>query len=149
MPTWGELLTEQQRWTDVRFVKESFVDGKPAKTSVMGDGSVPAQYVRTDRGIFEGEIATIDPARGKPLYEKYCATCHGDKGLGDGPGTTTLASGGPAPLPKDMSNQYLFYRIREGAKDTMMYSFKPLLDETQIWDLTAYVTNLTGGKWGE
>jgi hypothetical protein len=30
----------------------------------------------------------------------------------------------------------------------MMYGFRPLLTELEIWDLTAYVRGLTGGTWG-
>jgi mono/diheme cytochrome c family protein len=104
--------------------------------------------VRTDPGIFEAEIATITPAAGKPLYEQWCATCHGSDGKGNGPGTAGLASGSPAPLPSGMSNPYMFYRIREGVPGTMMYAFRPVLTETEVWNLTAYITGLTGGKWG-
>jgi cytochrome c oxidase cbb3-type subunit 2 len=148
MPVWSEFLTEQQRWTDVRFVKESFVTGKPTATSAMGTGKVPDQYVRTDSGIFESEIATISPAAGKVLYEQYCTTCHGATGQGNGPGTVGLASGGPAPLPTTMSDAYIFYRIRAGVPQTMMYAFEPVISELDTWNLTAYVRTLTGGRWG-
>jgi len=109
---------------------------------------VPLQYVRTGSAIFQAEIAPIVPTDGKPLYAKWCSTCHGVDGKGNGPGTIGLASGSPAPLPQGMSNAYLFYRIREGVPNTMMYAFRPALTETEVWDLTAYVTGLTGGKWG-
>jgi cbb3-type cytochrome c oxidase subunit II len=149
MPSWGEFLSEHERFNDVSFVKGSFIDGSAKKTaSVMGDGSVPAPYVRTDPGIFESEIATISPADGKSIYEQWCSTCHGSDGKGNGPGTVGLASGSPAPLPSGMSNAYMFYRIREGVPGTMMYAFRPALTELEVWDLTAYITGLTGGKWG-
>ncbi len=149
MPKWGEFLTERERWDDVRFLEKSFIEGAAkAGASVMGDGSVPADYVRTDPGIYESEIATIVPAAGKAVYQKYCETCHGVKGAGDGPGIKTLASGGPAPFPQNMSNPYIFYRVREGADDTMMYGFSKTLSEQEVWDVTAYIVQLTGGKWG-
>jgi cytochrome c oxidase cbb3-type subunit 2 len=148
MPSWGEFLIEHDRWNDVAFVKKSFIDGTPANGSAMGDGKVPNPYVRTDSGIFQSEIATITPADGKPLYQRYCETCHGADGLGHGPGTTTLVSGSPAPFPKDMTDAYTFYRIREGVPDTMMYGFDPILSELDIWNLSAYIRELTGGKWG-
>lgn len=149
MPSWGEFLTERERWGDVRFVRDSFVTGSAkAGASVMGNGSVPSQYVRMDPGIFQSEITTISPTRGKALYATWCATCHGSTGSGNGPGTTALASGSPAPLPAGVSNAYMFFRIREGVQNTMMYGFRTQLSETDVWDLTAYVTGLTGGKWG-
>ena len=149
MPVWGEFLTEPLRWDDVKFVRDSFINGRVKSTaSVMGDGSVPGQYVRTDPGIFEAEVAHISPADGKTLYGTWCATCHGANGNGNGPGTVNLVSGSPAALPKNMTNAYMFYRIREGAANTMMYAFRSTLTETEVWDLTAYVTGLTGGRWG-
>lgn len=42
----------------------------------------------------------------------------------------------------------MMYRIREGVPNTMMYAFRGTLTETEQWDLIAYVTGLTGGKWG-
>ena len=30
----------------------------------------------------------------------------------------------------------------------MMYGFQPLLTETEIWNVTAYIVELTGGTWG-
>ncbi len=148
MPAWGEFLPEHERWTDVRFVKASFIDGKPAAGSAVGSGKVPDTYVRTDSGIFESEIATIVPGDGKPLFSRYCATCHGQDGRGHGPGVKTLVSGSPAPLPADSSDAYTFYRIRAGVPETMMYGFDPLLTELDIWNLTAYLRELTGGTWG-
>jgi cytochrome c oxidase cbb3-type subunit 2 len=148
MPAWSEFLVESDRWNDVAFVKGAFIDGAKMAASAMGDGSVPGPYVRTDPGIFQGEIAPIVPADGKPLYAKWCSTCHGADGKGNGSGTVGLASESPAPLPKGMSDAYLFWRIREGVPNTMMYGFRPALTETEVWDLTAYVTGLTGGKWG-
>jgi cbb3-type cytochrome c oxidase subunit II len=149
MPTWGEFLTERERWDDVRYILDSFVAGSAkASSSVMGEGRVPPQYVRTDPGIFQSEIATITPVDGKPIYEARCASCHGADGAGRGPGTVGLASGSPAALPKGMTNAYLFYRIREGVRATMMYGFGEQLSELDVWDLTAYITGLRGGKWG-
>jgi mono/diheme cytochrome c family protein len=151
MPTWGEFLTQRARWSDVRFVRDSFAEpNSPAKAagSVMGDGRVPSQYVRTDSGIFQSEIATIVPAAGKPLYATWCSSCHGLDGKGKGPGTAGLLTGSPAPLPSNMSNAYLFYRIREGVPGKMMYAFRTQLTELEVWNLTAYVVGLTGGTWG-
>jgi len=150
MPVWGEFLTTKMRWNDVKYLKDSYTTGLPAEsnTSHFGTGAVPLPYVRADTGIFEAEIATIVPADGKPIYEKYCLTCHGPKGVGDGPGAKGLIGGGPAALPKNMANSYMFAAIRNGLPNTHMYGFEPLLSETEIWNVTAYIVEMTGGKWG-
>ncbi|MDR3687355.1 MAG: c-type cytochrome [Coriobacteriia bacterium] len=150
MPIWNEFLSTRMRWNDVAFLKDAFTTGLPpaGNQSHYGKGDVPIQYVRVDDGIFQSEIATVVPSDGKPLYEQYCQTCHGAQGKGDGPGAKNLIGGPPAPLPKDMNQRYIFSAIRGGIPHTMMYGFQPLLTETQIWDLTAYTVNLTGGRYG-
>ncbi len=148
MPIWGEFLAQRHRWLDVKYLKGSFAEGKKVNQSVYGDGKVPYGFVRADTGIFQDEIEAIDPAAGKPVYEQFCATCHGADGKGNGPGTTALASGGPAAFPADMNLPYLFWRVRAGVSDSMMYGFEPLLTESEIWNVTAYVVNLAGGKFG-
>jgi mono/diheme cytochrome c family protein len=150
MPTWGEFLNARMRWNDVKYLKESFTTGLPAKgnQSHFGSGDVPISYVRTDSGIFQDEIAAIVPADGKVVWDQYCATCHGEKGRGDGAGAAGLPGGPPAPLPSGMTDSYIFSAVRGGISHTMMYGFQPLLTETQIWNVTAYTVELTGRKFG-
>jgi cytochrome c len=115
--------------------------------------------VRTDTGIFEAEIATISPDAGKAVYEKYCATCHGEAGAGDGAGAKGLPGGAPAPFPgphlftnlkpsAPMNLPYIFAVTRSGIPGTMMYGFQPLLTETDIWNVSTYTLQVTGGKFG-
>jgi mono/diheme cytochrome c family protein len=150
MPTWGEFLNTRMRWDDVKYLKDSFTTGIPAASnqSHYGKGDVPLPYVRTDTGIFQDEIGPITPADGKPIYQQYCETCHGATGRGDGSGAKSLPGGPPAPFPAGMNNPYVFSAIRGGIPHTMMYGFEPLLTETQIWDVTAYTIELTGGNFG-
>jgi mono/diheme cytochrome c family protein len=150
MPIWGEFLTTNMRWADVKYVKDSFNAGPTAASNAShyGTGAVALPYVRTDPGIFQSEIATIQPAAGAPIWAQYCSTCHGADGKGKGPGTKNLIGGGPAPLPSGMNNPYIFSTIRGGLPGTMMYGFQPLLSETDIWNVTAFTVQLTGGKWG-
>jgi len=150
MPSWGEFLNLNMRWRDVKYLKETFTTGLPASANAShyGTGDVPIDYVRTDPGIFQDEIEKIVPADGRAVWERYCQTCHGADGKGKGPGTVNLAGGGPAPLPKGMNLPYIFSAVRGGIPNTMMYGFRPLLTETEIWNVTAYTVELTGGTWG-
>jgi mono/diheme cytochrome c family protein len=84
------------------------------------------------------------------IYSEYCATCHGDGGMGDGPESAGLA---PAPAPiahtsQMMGDDYLFWRISEGGAvfNTSMLPWKGALDEQTRWDVINYVRALGSGK---
>ncbi len=77
MPAWGEFLPQGERWDDVRFVLDSFLTGKKVTTSQHVPGALPTQYVRTDTGIFQSEIATIDPLRVSRSTSGIALRCHG------------------------------------------------------------------------
>jgi mono/diheme cytochrome c family protein len=47
-------------------------------------------------------FATGDAAAGKVVFQKYCASCHGPEGKGDGPTGKALAAAGQ-PAPRDFS----------------------------------------------
>lgn len=150
MPIWSELINTRMRWNDVAFLKGAFTTGLPASAirSHYGTGAVPIPYVRADTGIFQSEINTITPSAGKPIWDKYCSTCHGATGRGDGMGAKGLPGGPPAALPKNMDDAYIFAVVRGGIPNTMMYGFQPILTETDIWNVTEYTVELTGGKFG-
>ena len=88
------------------------------------------------------------PSAGKPIYERYCVTCHWATGQWDGPVAANLIGGHPAPFAKNMNLPYVFSVIRGGIPNTHMYGFEPVLDEIDVWNVTAHVVGLTGGKWG-
>ena len=146
MPTWGEWLPESDRWDAVKYIMQSFITGQPAADSVYQDGEISSEFLLLSSDVYLSEGHTINTDNGQPLYAQYCATCHGDTGQGDGPGTVDNASKGPAPFPAGMSEAYVYWRIWEGVPDSMMYNFKWLLNDQQTWEITTYMTNtLLGG----
>ena len=85
-------------------------------------------------------------ARGQELYTNLCATCHGNTGLGDGPGGAAL-NPTPAALAHTsqmLSDAYLFWRISEGGVPfgTAMPAWREALDEQARWDLINFVQAL-------
>ena len=93
-----------------------------------------------------------DQAEGKKLYASYCATCHGDKGKGDG-----VAAGSLPIKPKDhtdgasmkqLSDQFLIEVISKGGAAVGKSSFMPgwgvSLTDKQIRDIVAYIRTLAG-----
>ncbi len=94
--------------------------------------------------------ASSNVAAGDEPYQIYCASCHGEKGLGDG-----VAAGSLNPAPqnlaknqKQMSDAYLFWRIAEGGMmepfKSAMPSWKGILSDEQIWDIVSYIRTLSG-----
>ena len=95
-------------------------------------------------------LAQGSPAKGKDLYTKQCAGCHGPAGKGDGPAAAVIN-----PKPGDFTNkahmtalkdQYLFDLIQKGGaavgKSPLMTPFGSKLKDGEIQDLIAYVRSL-------
>jgi mono/diheme cytochrome c family protein len=81
---------------------------------------------------------------GKELWIKYCQSCHGKSGHGDGTKAAQLKTEpGNFSLPdtQKQPDGSLFYKISEGRED--MPSFKKKIpDEEDIWSLVNYVRTL-------
>lgn len=82
--------------------------------------------------------------RGRALFVEHCALCHGEKA--DGHGVRRNLSSRPVdltdPLWRDRTTpRRVFFVIREGVRGTPMAGWK-ILDETETWDLVAYVMSV-------
>lgn len=83
--------------------------------------------------------------RGRELWIKECASCHGEKGHGDGPGIKDLEV-----KPSDLTDTHsvahsdgeLFWKITEGRKP--MPSFAETFSEEDRWNVVNYLRKLTG-----
>ena len=91
---------------------------------------------------------------GKETFDLVCATCHGPKGRGDGPGSVGLTNvwGFPA-TPADLQTEHhrsgpgrddLFRTISLGLDGTPMIGFREVLEDEKIWELIAYIEALPG-----
>ena len=94
-------------------------------------------------------LVVFSLARGGEIFNLYCANCHGDGGMGDGPIAQNLE---PAPAPVAHTSQmlgddYLFWRISEGGHefDTVMPSWEEALEPNERWDVINYVRALGRG----
>lgn len=110
---------------------------------------VPDEYAGLNNPVTADE-ASLE--RGEELYTTYCATCHGDGGMGDGPGGAALD---PAPAPiahtsQMLGDDYLFWRISEGGTiapfNSTMPAWSAVLDEEQRWHVINYVQALGNGS---
>ena len=104
-------------------------------------------------GCFRNETAE----RGKNLYAKYCSSCHGKKGRGDGFNAAYLD-----PKPRDHTdseeeymttkeNKQLFDVVSKGgrgiAKSPLMPPFGNTFSENEIWSVVAYMRTLHKNKF--
>jgi mono/diheme cytochrome c family protein len=89
-------------------------------------------------------------ARGKRLFERYCVSCHGVTGHGDGPAAASLPS-----RPEDLSmlapppifpDGVVAYRIANGKN--LMPAWKSALSESEIWDLLNFIRSLRPSNKG-
>jgi len=87
-------------------------------------------------------------ATGKEVFTTQCQSCHGEKGMGDGPAAAALTPH-PANLTltaKEASDAYMFWRISEGGGmapfNSAMPPHKDTMSEEQIWQVISYIRTL-------
>jgi|SRR5690242_8900494 len=83
-------------------------------------------------------------AAGKTLWSTHCKSCHGTKGMGDGPKAAQLKTE-PGDFSKaDLQGQTdgaMFYKTSEGRDD--MPSFKKKIPDTEeIWSIINFIRTL-------
>jgi mono/diheme cytochrome c family protein len=87
----------------------------------------------------------VDAAtQGAEVFKTNCEMCHGPQGHGDGPAGQALD---PRPrnlaeLQKKASDDFLFWRIREGKPGTSMVAWKGILTDEQIWQAITFIRTL-------
>jgi mono/diheme cytochrome c family protein len=91
-----------------------------------------------------------ESAKGEATYKTNCATCHGDKGHGDGVAAAALnpkpAAFNDPERAKSITDESLYKVITEGGaaigKSPVMVAWKGSLNDQQIRDVAAYVKTL-------
>ena len=107
-----------------------------------GPWTIPAKYKSMKSTVKAGDpsIATV----GKDLYLKNCKSCHGAKGLGDGPKSaslnTAIASFATAKF-KALAPGDVYFQSYVG-RDEMPNFEKKIPDEADRWALVAYIKSL-------
>jgi high-affinity iron transporter len=117
----------------------------PAALALLAcEGEVPAAY----RSLAVPAARLADPAareRGRALFAKYCALCHGERGDGHGERRSGLST-----PPRDFTDAAwqartsplrIFAVLREGVPGTAMASWAAL-STGETWDLVAFVRSL-------
>ena len=95
-----------------------------------------------------GDAESIES--GKKLYQRYCASCHGPQGKGDG--GMALSGGTPSDLTDETwdygsTDGEIFVSIRDGVSSDML-AYKEKLNEKQIWQVVNFIRSI-GPKSGD
>ncbi|MEZ4270744.1 MAG: c-type cytochrome [Myxococcota bacterium] len=143
MPPWRYLLSAEDRWAAVAFVKTlSPVFAKNQKLTPVELGNPPAKFTAENL------------ANGKKVFEQaQCSKCHGDAGYGDGPSSATLTDAFDHPIParnfhkpgdfkRGHTLREIALTVHTGNNGTPMPSFCSAFTEEDIWDLAAYIYSL-------
>jgi len=157
MPQWGLLLSEEDRWDAIDYVKRTFI--APSEPEDVSD-KLPVQYSALESPWPDSEAAR---EAGKDLYTGLCAGCHGAKGLGDGQyGAPLLPT--PANLAEDPAisspAEWWYWRLDQGVvgfdggdetklHPTAMPAWRYILTDEQKWDVIYYGRELVGANDAE
>jgi mono/diheme cytochrome c family protein len=93
-----------------------------------------------------GQEYPADVSRGKAVYERHCLTCHGPRGLGDGPSALLLTI-----TPTDFhragsfmkSDESLLRMIEHGGVFSPMHAWRGRLTDGEMQDVLAYIRALS------
>lgn len=141
---------------------EADIVGKPAAPPAEPSFSDALVAARTDLQQMIERQRSEQRARfaseGRPLFHKFCATCHGDHA--DGTGPSRRFTGTP---PRDLTRGTFKFRmtpagappseadlvrtISVGVRGTHMPSWRGVLTRTQITTLAHYVMSLSDAFW--
>jgi mono/diheme cytochrome c family protein len=110
----------------------------------MPDGKKPWNAPAASASKANPQKGPESISNGKALFAKYCQSCHGKSGMGDGTKASELKTE-PGDFSKagfqSQSDGSIFYKISEGRDD--MPSFKKkMADANDVWDVVNYLRTL-------
>ena len=158
MPPWDRLPKEQRRLLAAE-VKRLWVEAKRKAFEEEGvEADELKEYMKEDTtpgnpisfaGARDASVAEI--ARGRIIYSRACASCHGPEGRGQTTQVLKDSRGNPAPA-RDFTKgifkggsegQQIYARLRAGMKGTAMPTFKEGgLGTEDAWAVVNYIRSL-------
>ena len=141
MPSFEHLAPDERRKVGAYVFKLAGLLERPIAEPIADPGEPPAPD-------------STRLARGKELWGKMgCASCHGEKGRGDGASAPTLTDAwGHKTRPRDLVHgelrggddpRDLYYRLYAGIDGSPMPAFgDSVTDEADRWALVSYVSSL-------
>jgi mono/diheme cytochrome c family protein len=117
----------------------SFSTAVNAQTA--GGWNIPAKFKTTKNPVAVNAGSVAD---GKDLYNKHCKSCHGAKGLGDGPKASTLdvsCSDFSTKKFQGLADGEIFFQISEG-KGKMPAFKKNIPEDNSRWAIVNYMRTM-------
>lgn len=111
------------------------------QAQTAGAWNIPAKYKTLKNPVAVSKESVAD---GKDLYSKHCKSCHGTKGLGDGPKAATLDASCSDFSTKKFQAQTdgeIFFQISEG-KGKMPAFKKNVPEDNGRWAVVNYIRTL-------
>ena len=142
MPPWKYLLTDDERWALVDYVKSfdtRFASGRALTPMPLPDAS--------------GKSRSI--ARGRDVYARMqCAKCHGDDGRGVGPSSASMVDAigrhvnardftQPASYRTGWTEREIIRTLETGMNGVPMPSYTGVMSKQEEYDLVAYLMSLS------
>jgi mono/diheme cytochrome c family protein len=147
MPSF-RLMNMQEKLALVSFIMSLRPDWRETQGSPLPIPEPPSTIFASREGL------RTAARRGQKTFQAACQTCHGDQGLGDGPGSAGLTDGEEQPIrPANLQRKYqksgrsardIFKDISTGLDGTPMPGFADTFSEADRWDLVAFVFHLRG-----
>lgn len=107
-----------------------------------GPWTIPAKY-KTMKSTIKAGDASINTV-GKELFMKHCKSCHGAKGLGDGPKSASLKTLVPSFADKAFkarADGEIYFQAIVG-RDEMPNFEKKITDEGDRWAVVYFIKGL-------
>lgn len=145
----GELPESTRRWVSAQVDSlVQWVDAVGAPDSAKARVERMVVALASELGVTLAEKPSEAPslARGETVYRTNCVSCHGDRGMGDGP-----AAVGLEPRPANLadgaalaaSSPVDFYRrVTIGVAGTAMPSYEHALSAADRWAVALYASTL-------
>jgi len=153
MPIWRLLLSEEERWDAIAYVKATFIN--PSEPAEVSD-EPPVEYQALDSAPYSAAPDAL--ARGQLTYRRLCVNCHGAKAKGDGEfGGKLLPT--PANLTEPPASEadegWWYWRVDRGVvgdkntHPTAMPAWRYILTEQERWEVVFYARQLAEVKPAE
>lgn len=119
-----------------------FIFGNAATAQTKKPWVIPDKYKAMKNTNKAGDAAAI--ASGKELWAKHCKSCHGSKGLGDGPKAASLKTNTgdfSSAAFQGQSDGAIYYESFVG-RDEMPNFEKKITTEKERWDIVSFIRTL-------